>query len=70
MTETSRRTLLAFLQEFFQNPKATLEQTTTANVGGFAVPLGGLIRRATPTTVATIVPESPLPSSRRRFRRR
>lgn len=72
MTEEQRKRLKSFISDDFQKSDATLEQTTTANVGAFAVPLGGMIRRASPTAVATIEPAYPNPNyrPRRKLKRR
>jgi len=53
----------------------TTEETTTANVGAFAVPLGPPLRRQTPVAISPVAPLWPTPVveypfNRRRLRKR
>lgn len=57
MDANTRNALKRLLDGDFEKSDATAESTTTANVGAFAVPMGGLLRRHVP-----FAPVSPTPT--------
>jgi hypothetical protein len=59
MTDAQRNALRSLIRADNVKSEATTEATTSGNVGGFAVPLGGMLRRFTPAAPAVIEPAYP-----------
>ncbi len=61
MTDEQRATLYALVAPSEARETPAVESTTTVNVGAFAVPLGGMLKRSYPGAPAEIVPTFPSP---------
>jgi len=44
------------IARIMQESQMRLEQTTSANVGAYGIPIGGVLRRQSPAAVGTIQP--------------
>jgi hypothetical protein len=78
MDAETRNALKRLLDGDFKKSDTTAESTTIANVGAFAVPMGGLLRRQVPlapypptlATVPVVEPRVNLTFTRKKLRKR